>query len=52
MDQIYKWKFPGYVGYVLESTCRLPARKVSGSQGVFYVDLSEEERELLQRKGF
>lgn len=52
-DGLFKWKFPGHVGYLLDTATalRLPTRKISGSQGVFYVTLTDEEQDILSAAG-
>jgi hypothetical protein len=52
-DSLWKWKFPAHTGYVLGAAdaIRLPPRPVSGALGIFYVELTEEERELLRAAG-
>lgn len=50
-DWQYRWKFPQYVGYVLAKRVKLPFRAVSGGQGVFHVDLTAEEQQLIQGAG-
>jgi len=52
-DMMWKWKFPGHTGYVLgtASAVRLPSRPIKGSQGVFYVTLTDEEQALLSAAG-
>lgn len=53
-DLIWKWKFPAHTGYVLGAAkaLRLPSRPVRGSQGIFYVDLTDDEQQLLRAAGF
>ncbi len=50
-DRAHKWKFPGYVGYVLKDQLRLSPRKLSGSQGIFWVELTDWEQEVLRSVG-
>lgn len=50
-DQLWKWKLPGHVGYVLEGAVRLPPRRLLGAQTIYYVDLSPQEQKLLRRAG-
>lgn len=52
-DVMWKWKFPGHTGYVLgsASAVRLPSRPIKGSQGVFYVTLTDEESARLSAAG-
>jgi hypothetical protein len=48
LDQSWKWKFPGHVGYVLKDALRLPPRPLRGAQTIFYVELTDEEQALLR----
>lgn len=50
-DKLFKWKFPGSVGYVLQNQIRLPPRPISGKQTMYYVDLTDEEQGLLRAAG-
>jgi hypothetical protein len=47
LDVHYPWKFPEHVGYVCRDAVRLPARPVSGMQGIHFVTLTAEEQWLL-----
>lgn len=51
MDRIWKWKFIGYAGYVLSGAVRLPSRKLSGHQTIFYVDLTGADQQVLRAAG-
>ncbi len=50
-DAQYRWKFPNHVGYVLSKRVKLPFREVSAGQGVFRVDLTDEELGLIRDAG-
>lgn len=52
-DSLWKWKFPAHIGYVLDvaTALRLPPRPVRGSQGIFYLELTDEEKALLGDAG-
>lgn len=47
-DLSYRWKFLEHVGYVLPKRVKLPFRAVSAGQGVFHVDLTSAERDLIR----
>ena len=50
-DALYRWKFPTHVGYVLNKRVKLPFRGMAGGQGVFHVDLTREEEQIVRRAG-
>ena len=51
LDHSFRWKFPNHVGYVLAKRVKLPFRAVSAGQGVFHVDLTQQELGLIRGAG-
>jgi len=50
-DQQYRWKFDNHIGYVLSKRTKIPFRPVSGGQGVFHVDLTRDEEDIIRGAG-
>jgi len=51
LDAHYRWKFKGWEGYTVGARVKLPFRGMPGSQGIFYVDLTPDEEQILRLAG-
>lgn len=50
-DGQHRWKFPNHFGYVLSKRVKLPFRMMRAGQGIFHVDLTQEEERLIREAG-
>lgn len=50
-DGMHRWKFTDHYGYVLTRRVKLPLRQMPAGQGIFHVDLTAREEQLIREAG-